>query len=136
MKITMLYFDTIGKIIKENGYTWEDVNYIQDFKGRVIWCGHEYTLEETFYSTHMGGFDKNKEHEKVLIKYFLKALEEAKKIISKEKMIKILKQHSISFKIENDRILADSMIAGKEIFDETIDITDYTKNQLYTWLGY
>lgn len=48
----------------------------------------------------------------------------------------ILSRHSVPFKIENDRILADSMQANIPLFQETVDLTDYTKSQLYDWLGY
>lgn len=80
MKVTMLYFDTIVKIIKEYNYTWEDVNRIQDYKGRVKFGEHDYTLEQIFHSTHMGGFKEDGEHEKILIKAFLRALEETRSI--------------------------------------------------------
>lgn len=80
MKVTMLYFNTIGKVIKEHGYTWNDVDNIQDYKGRVIWCGHKYTLEDIFYTTHMDGFGKYKEQSQVLIESFLEALKNPKAI--------------------------------------------------------
>lgn len=75
MKITMLYFNTIADLIKKYGFTWEDVNNIQDYKGRVTLCDYEYTLEQIFYSTHMGGFDEYSEMGKILIKAFIQALE-------------------------------------------------------------
>lgn len=48
----------------------------------------------------------------------------------------ILKAHSVPYYIENDHIYADSMIADTEIFEHTENVTDWTKNQLYIWLGY
>lgn len=48
----------------------------------------------------------------------------------------ILDQHGVPYKTENGRIYADSMIAFTPLFSETVDVTSYTKNQLYTWLGY
>lgn len=78
MKITMLYFDTVIKIIKEHDYTWDDVYNIQDYKGRVKLGEYDYTLEQIFYSTHMEGFDENGEHEKTLIESFLQALDESR----------------------------------------------------------
>lgn len=52
------------------------------------------------------------------------------------KIAKILDLHSVPYKIICDRIIADSMIADKELFEETIDLTDYNKRELYDWLGY
>lgn len=78
MKITMLYTNSIAKIIKEHGYTWKDMDNIHDYAGRVKFGDYGYTLEEIFYSTNMGGFDENGEHEKILVKAFLQALEETK----------------------------------------------------------
>lgn len=48
----------------------------------------------------------------------------------------ILDQHGVPYLIRNGRILADSMIAFTPLFSETVDVTSYTKGQLYTWLGY
>ena len=68
MKVTMLYFHTISRIIKKHGFTWSDVEGIQD---------HAQCLEDAFYITHMGGFDENSDRAKSLIKVFLGALKEA-----------------------------------------------------------
>lgn len=78
MKITMLYFNTVAEVINQYGYTWEDVNNIQDYKGRVVMGGYKYTLADIFYSTHMGGFDQNSERGKILINSFVQALQEMK----------------------------------------------------------
>ena len=48
----------------------------------------------------------------------------------------ILPNHSIPFYVQNGRILADSMIAYTELFQEVVDLTDYTRQQLFAWLGY
>ena len=47
-----------------------------------------------------------------------------------------LRQHSVPYMIQNGRILADSMEAGTALFQATVDVTNYTKGQLYAWLGY
>lgn len=51
-------------------------------------------------------------------------------------IIAALEAHSVPYKIENGRIIADSMIAFTELFEETVDVTDFTKKELMTWLGY
>ena len=56
--------------------------------------------------------------------------------MSKEKICRILEQHSIPYKIVNGRILADSMISGTETFEEVKDVTDITFQDLLGWLGY
>lgn len=53
-----------------------------------------------------------------------------------ETIERILKQHSVPYYIENDRIYVDSMLAGTELFAETEDVTDWTLGQLRDWLGY
>lgn len=78
MKVTMLYFSTIRKMIKENGYTWTDVENIKDYEGRVKIGNLEYTLEFIFYSTHMNGFEENGKYEKILTEAFLNALKEVR----------------------------------------------------------
>ncbi len=49
---------------------------------------------------------------------------------------RILKNHNIPFYVKNSRIYADSMCGGTEIYEEVIDVTDYSRAQLYEWLGY
>lgn len=56
--------------------------------------------------------------------------------MTEKQITNILKQHSIPYLIQGGRILADSMIAFTPLFTETVDVTNYTKNQLYSWLGY
>ena len=48
----------------------------------------------------------------------------------------ILDKHNIPYVIQDGRILADSMIAFTPLFAETVDVTNYTKDQLYNYLGY
>jgi len=78
MKVTMLYFHTIGDLIEKHGFTWDDVAKVKDRKGLVSIGSSQYTLEDIFYSTHMGGFDENSKNGKLLIEAFIKALEEAR----------------------------------------------------------
>ena len=49
---------------------------------------------------------------------------------------KILDNHYIPYKIVDTRIIADTMVADKAPFEETIDLTDYNKQDLHNWLGY
>lgn len=53
-----------------------------------------------------------------------------------ERIAKVLDAHSVPYRIESGRILADSMIAGTELFEEVEDLTDYSRTELYDWLGY
>lgn len=48
----------------------------------------------------------------------------------------ILDQHSVPYLIQGGRVLADSMIAFTPLFSEVVDVTNYTLNQLKSWLGY
>ena len=53
-----------------------------------------------------------------------------------EKIIKILKNHGVPYKVEDGQILADSMISGTELFAKTENVTTWTHAELLTWLGY
>lgn len=53
-----------------------------------------------------------------------------------ERIAKILEQHSVPFYEQNGRIYADSMIGGTELFEEIIDVTEWTADELFDWLGY
>lgn len=53
-----------------------------------------------------------------------------------EKIAKILEAHSVPYFIENSKIFTDSMISGTEIFESVIDVTEYSRDELYEWLGY
>ena len=52
------------------------------------------------------------------------------------KIAQTLEAHSVPYYIENNRIFADSMICGTQMFDEVVDLTDYTCSKLFAWLGY
>lgn len=56
--------------------------------------------------------------------------------MSIKKIAAILEAHSVPYKTENGRIYADSMEAFTPLFSQTVDVTEYTKGQLYAWLGY
>lgn len=49
---------------------------------------------------------------------------------------KILDFHSTPWFERYGRLYADSMLAGTGLFEEVIDITDWTLRELYDWLGY
>lgn len=53
-----------------------------------------------------------------------------------EQIKNILSNHGVPFYVQGGRILADSMIAYTEPFQEVVDLTDYTRQQLFAWLGY
>ena len=90
MEITMLYFDTIARLINKYGYTWQDVRNIQDHDGRVKrayrsctddckMVNYAQSLRRDFRETHMcREFDEDGEYEQPLIAAFLEALEEAR----------------------------------------------------------
>ena len=48
----------------------------------------------------------------------------------------ILERHNVPYLIQDNRVLADSMIAFSPLFSEVIDVTSYSRDQLYSWLGY
>lgn len=55
----------------------------------------------------------------------------------RETIIKILDLHFIPWMItQNGRVIVDSMIGGTRVFEFTEDVTDWTRSQLYDWLGY
>lgn len=49
---------------------------------------------------------------------------------------KILDNHSIPYYINGNGIFADSMNAFTELFSEVVNLTNYSKQELYAWLGY
>ena len=53
-----------------------------------------------------------------------------------ERIAKILEQHGVPFYEQNGRIYADSMIGGTKLFEEIIDVTEWTFDELFDWLGY
>lgn len=56
--------------------------------------------------------------------------------MTSEKIIKILKDHGVPYKVEGNQILADSMISGTKLFEKTENVTTWTRAELLTWLGY
>lgn len=52
------------------------------------------------------------------------------------KIKQILDLHSVPHYEADGRIYADSMISGTDLFQEVEDVTDWTKSQLFAWLGY
>ena len=53
-----------------------------------------------------------------------------------KKIINILKAHGAPYKVENGQILVDSMISGTRLFEKLENVTDWTREQLFIWLGY
>lgn len=51
-------------------------------------------------------------------------------------IIRILNFHGVPHFEENGRIYADSMIAFTKKFEIVEDITNWTRRELLTWLGY
>lgn len=49
---------------------------------------------------------------------------------------RILDLHSVPYYEKEGRIYADSMISGKKLFDEVLDVTDWTRSRMAAWLGY
>lgn len=49
---------------------------------------------------------------------------------------KILDLHSVPYYTENGRIYADSMNSLVLLWDQVIDVTNWTRRQLLDWLGY
>lgn len=52
------------------------------------------------------------------------------------KIKKILDMHSVPNYIIGERIFADSMQGGTQIFEKTVELTDWRKTKIYEWLGY
>ena len=53
-----------------------------------------------------------------------------------KRIAKILEQLSVPFYEQNGRIYADSMLSGTKLFEEIIDVTEWTRKELFDWLGY
>ena len=52
------------------------------------------------------------------------------------KIARLLTNHGVPYKIVGERILADSMIGGTELFEITEDVTGWSLRKLLDWLGY
>ena len=52
-------------------------------------------------------------------------------------LIRLLNVHGVTWKIDGTRLYADdhAVIAGREYHD-WLDVSDWTVEQLYHWLGY
>ena len=48
----------------------------------------------------------------------------------------ILNTHGVPYFEKDGRIYADSMIAYTKPFEYIEDVTDWSKQQLFSWLGY
>lgn len=84
MKVTMLYFDTICTLVKEYGFTWRDVNGIEDNDKRVVsGVNNEFTssLEDMFYVSHIGGHWEDYRYRQNIIDAFVEALSETRTCI-------------------------------------------------------
>lgn len=53
-----------------------------------------------------------------------------------EKIISILKAHSVPYFEKGGRVYADSMYAELKLFEEVVDLTGYSLQALLEWLGY
>lgn len=53
-----------------------------------------------------------------------------------ETIIKALNAHGIPNYTKDGRIYADSMISGTYLYEITEDVTNWTRPQLLSWLGY
>lgn len=53
-----------------------------------------------------------------------------------KKICKILDAHGVPYMVEGGRVLADSMIGGTALFEAVQDCTEWTRGELYGWLGY
>lgn len=53
-----------------------------------------------------------------------------------ERIAKILDLHFVPYYCQGGRIYADSMVAHTDLFEEVVDMTGYTRDELYAWLGY
>lgn len=53
-----------------------------------------------------------------------------------DKIARILDAHGVPYYIAAGRIYADAMLTGAPLFAEVVDLTDYTRPELYAWLGY
>ena len=49
---------------------------------------------------------------------------------------RLLDLHSVPYYEENGHIFADSMDSFRQLWDEVIDLTNYTRRQVLDWLGY
>lgn len=53
-----------------------------------------------------------------------------------KKIKTILDLHHIPYFTKGNRIYANSMYGGTELFEEVVDVTDFSFKELCSWLGY
>lgn len=53
-----------------------------------------------------------------------------------DKIARVLDNHNIPHYTEDGHIYADSMEACTALFECVEDVTEWSKSQLYSWLGY
>lgn len=56
--------------------------------------------------------------------------------MSIDKIGRILRMHGVPFIVSGGRIYADSMISGTRLFEHVEDVTDWSRQKLFAWLGY
>ena len=56
--------------------------------------------------------------------------------MSVDKIRKILDFHNIPNFTQNGEIYADCMESGTTLFEKVENVTNWTKSQLYAWIGY
>lgn len=53
-----------------------------------------------------------------------------------EQITRILDDHGIPYYTNSGNIYADSMEAGTALFENVVNVSAWTRSQLYAWLGY
>ena len=56
--------------------------------------------------------------------------------MKEREIISILKAHYIPYRIENGQIYADTMECGTEVFENVVNVTNWSRKRLFDWLGY
>lgn len=56
--------------------------------------------------------------------------------MSTKAITSILNDHGVPYFWDNGNIYADSMISGTAIFEQVENVTSWSRQQLYIWLGY
>lgn len=49
---------------------------------------------------------------------------------------KILNNHSVPFYTKDGKVYADSMLADTDVFENVVNVTNWSKTKLFQWLGY
>lgn len=53
-----------------------------------------------------------------------------------QRIAQILTAHNVPFVVKGGRIYADTMEAFTQPFEHVEDLTNYTREDLFAWLGY